>query len=215
MDSFIHALADLISRHDAWAALVLGVITFLESLVLMGAFVPATALMVMAGGLVAAGVLEPLPVLFACMLGAVLGDSVSFAIGRRLGPGALRHPLFRKQRRGVARTRLFMRRYGVASIFVGRFFGPLRAFVPVMAGMLGMGQRTFQVANIASAAVWVPVILAPGYFAARGLAQLEELTEGDIITLAAAGGVIVSAALWCGWRILRRRTARRAALMRA
>jgi membrane protein DedA with SNARE-associated domain len=84
-----------------------------------------------------------------------------------------------------------------------------------MAGMLGMGQRTFQVANIASAAVWVPVILAPGYFAARGLAQLEELTEGDIITLAAAGGVIVSAALWCGWRILRRRTARRAALMRA
>ena len=51
--------------------------------------------------------------------------------------------------------------------------GPLRAFVPLVTGLLGMRRRTFQLANTVSAVVWVLVILAPGYFAAKGLAELE------------------------------------------
>ena len=184
MEAFIQSLADFIARHAAWAGLVLGVVTLLESLVLIGAFIPATALMVMAGGLIAAGVLDPVQVVLWCVAGAIVGDAVSFELGRRLGPRALRHPVFRGHRRKVARTRLFNRQYGAASIFIGRFFGPLRAFVPLMAGLLQMRRRTFQVANIVSAAVWVLAILAPGYFAARGLAELEALGEAHWATIA-------------------------------
>ena len=184
MEAFIQSLADFIARHAAWAGLVLGVVTLLESLVLIGAFIPATALMVMAGGLIAAGVLDPVQVVLWCVAGAIVGDAVSFELGRRLGPRALRHRAFRPHRRKVARTRLFNRRYGAASIFIGRFFGPLRAFVPLMAGLLQMRRRTFQVANIVSAAVWVLAILAPGYFAARGLAELEALGEAHWATIA-------------------------------
>ena len=81
-------------------------------------------------------------------------------------------------------ARGFNRRYGAASIFIGRFFGPLRAFVPLMAGLLQMRRRTFQVANIVSAGVWVLAILAPGYFAAKGLAELEALGEAHWATIA-------------------------------
>lgn len=193
MDAILQSLAEFIARHSGWAGLVLGVITLLESLVLIGAFIPATALMVMAGGLIAAGVLDPLQVVFWCVAGAVIGDAISFELGRRLGPRALRHPAFAGHRRKVARTRLFNRRYGAASIFIGRFFGPLRAFVPLVAGLLQMRRRTFQLANVLSAVIWVLAILAPGYFAARGLAELEALGEAHWATIMALtlGGLIV------------------------
>ena len=193
MDAALQSLAEFIARHSAWAGVVLGVVTLLESLVLIGAFIPATALMVMAGGLIAAGVLDPVQVVFWCVAGAVVGDAVSFELGRRLGPRALRHPVFRGHRRKVARTRLFNRQYGAASIFIGRFFGPLRAFVPLVAGLLQMRRRTFQVANALSAVIWVLAILAPGYFAAKGLAELEAVGEAHLTTIAAItlGGLVI------------------------
>jgi len=182
-------LSALISDHRAWAGLVLGVATFLESLVLIGAFVPATALMLLAGGLIATGALDPVTVLLWSVAGAALGDAVSYALGLRLGGGVLTLPFLRPHRRAIARTRLFSSRYGVASIFLGRFFGPLRAFVPVMAGMIRMKAHTFQIANVASAFVWVAALVSPGYLAGKGLAVLPSLDLGTIalIGLALAG----------------------------
>ncbi|CAN7394252.1 DedA family protein [Phenylobacterium sp. LjRoot164] len=207
MEAFIQSLADFITRHAAWAGLVLGLVTLLESLALIGAFIPATALMVMAGGLIAAGVLDPVEVVLWCVAGAIIGDAVSFELGRRLGPRALRHPMFKGHRRKVARTRLFNRQYGAASIFIGRFFGPLRAFVPLVAGLLQMRRRTFQLANALSAVVWVLAILAPGYFAAKGLAELEALGEAHLTTIAAItlGGLVIIGLV--AREVLRRRAA--------
>jgi membrane protein DedA with SNARE-associated domain len=206
MNAHLQTISTFVAEHHAWAGVVLGLVTFLESLVLVGAFVPATALMLLAGGLIASGALDPVTVLLWCASGAVAGDAVSYALGRRLGAGALRRPVFRNHRRTIARTRLFSRRYGVASIFIGRFFGPLRAFVPVMAGMLQMKARTFQVANLVSAVVWVAVLLTPGYLAARGLALLDVggfwILAGAVAVLAVGGTI---------WAVLRARAEKRAA----
>ncbi len=189
-------LSALISDHRAWAGLVLGVATFLESLVLIGAFVPATALMLLAGGLIATGALDPVTVVLWSVGGAALGDAVSYALGLRLGGGVLALPLLRPHRRVIARTRLFSRRYGIASIFLGRFFGPLRAFVPVMAGMARMKAHSFQVANVASAFVWVAALVSPGYLAGKGLSVLPSLDLGMVALVGLAlavvsGGVVL------------------------
>lgn len=189
MDSLLSPVSAFVSEHQAWAGPILGVLTLLESMFLIGAFVPATALMLLAGGLIASGALDPAEVFVWCVVGAVIGDAVSFQIGRQVGARALRHPSLRSRRRAVARTRLYARRYGVVSVFVGRFFGPLRAFVPVMVGMLQMKAWVFQLANVASAALWVGVLLAPGYLAARGLALLE--LQGWVLWLVLGGGAIV------------------------
>ncbi|MBO9546649.1 DedA family protein [Caulobacter sp.] len=189
MDSLLSPVSAFVSEHQAWAGPILGVLTLLESMFLIGAFVPATALMLLAGGLIASGALDPVEVFFWCVAGAVIGDAVSFQIGRQVGARALRHPSLRSRRRAVARTRLYARRYGVVSVFVGRFFGPLRAFVPVMVGMLQMKAWVFQLANVASAALWVGVLLAPGYLAARGLALLE--LQGWVLWLVLGGGAVV------------------------
>jgi membrane protein DedA with SNARE-associated domain len=190
-------------------------VTFFESLVVIGAFVPATGLLVAAGGLVAAGVLDPVSVIAGCVIGAVMGDAISYWIGRRLGTGVLRQPMLLPHRRKIAWTRLYCRRYGVASIFIGRFFGPLRAFVPVMVGVLRMRQRVFQLANVTSAFVWVLAMLAPGYLAAKGLAQLEFMSEahGPTLMLIAFGVVVIGAVILMRW--LKGRAAKRSALLAA
>ena len=215
MDSLLSSAADFIARHHVWAGVVLGLVTFLESLVVLGAFVPATGLLVAAGGLVAAGVLDPWTVIAGCVIGAVMGDAISYWIGRRLGTGVLRQPMLLPHRRKIAWTRLYCRRYGVASIFIGRFFGPLRAFVPVMVGVLRMRQRVFQLANVTSAFVWVLAMLAPGYLAAKGLAQLEFMSEahGPTLMLIAFGAVVVAAVVAMRW--LKGRAAKRSALLAA
>lgn len=210
MDSLFHPVAEFISRHHEWAGVVLGLATLLESLVLIGAFVPATALMLLAGSLIATGVLDPLPVIVGCSIGAIIGNGVSFALGRRLGPRAFRHPILARHPRLVARTRLLCRKYGTASIYLGRFFGPLRAFVPIVVGMLRMRRRTFQVANIASAPIWVLAMLAPGYFTVKGLAKIELLSEADIFTLLIVAACGAIALAFATWRILRAVAARRA-----
>lgn len=215
MDSLLSSAADFIARHHVWAGVVLGAVTFLESLVVIGAFVPATGLLVAAGGLVAAGVLDPVSVIAGCVIGAVMGDAISYWIGRRLGTGVLRQPMLLPHRRKIAWTRLYCRRYGVASIFIGRFFGPLRAFVPVMVGVLRMRQRVFQLANVTSALVWVLAMLAPGYLAAKGLEQLEFMSEahGPTLMLIAFGALVVVAVV--GMRWLKGRAAKRSALLAA
>ena len=215
MDSLLSSAADFIARHHVWAGVVLGIVTFFESLVVIGAFVPATGLLVAAGGLVAAGVLDPMTVIVGCVVGAVMGDAISYWIGRRLGTGVLRQPMLLPYRRKIAWTRLYCRRYGVASIFIGRFFGPLRAFVPVMVGVLRMRQRVFQLANVTSAFVWVLAMLAPGYLAAKGLEQLEFMSEahGPTLMLIAFGALVVVAVVVMRW--MKGRAAKRSALLAA
>ena len=197
MEALIHDLGQFIERNRVWAGPLLGLITFGESMVFIGAFFPATALMLIAGGLAAAGVLHPAVVLAWCLAGAIAGDAVSYWLGRRAGPSAWRHPLMRPRRAVLARARLFFRRYGTVSIFLCRFMGPVRAFVPLIAGMTAMKQTRFQLANVASAVVWVPVMLAPGYLAAEGVGFSlagggHALGYGLLAVLAGAAAAVVA-----------------------
>jgi membrane protein DedA with SNARE-associated domain len=205
MDLPIAELGEFIERHSAWAGPVLGLITFGESMVLIGAFFPATALMVIAGGLAATGVVHPVPVILWCIAGAVGGDAVSYYIGRRVGPAAWRLSWMRRHRTAVARARLFFRRYGVASIFLCRFMGPVRAFVPLIAGITGMKNTRFQLANVGSAVIWVPVMLAPGYLAAKGASGAGKLADGHTLELVLLVAVAALAVAAVAWRVVRGR----------
>jgi membrane protein DedA with SNARE-associated domain len=204
VEEWMADVGQFIERNRAWAGPILGLITFGESMVFIGAFFPATALMVIAGGLAAAGVLHPVPVVLWCIAGATLGDAVSYWIGRRVGPGAWRHRWMKPHRSALARARLFFRKYGVASIYLCRFMGPVRAFVPLIAGMTAMPHMRFQIANVGSAVIWVPVMLAPGYLAGKGVGAVsgEDMHNLGWVLLAA---VVATAAAALAWRAVKRR----------
>ncbi|WP_428156516.1 DedA family protein [Brevundimonas sp.] len=195
MDGFVQEISGLITRNAFWAGPMLGLLTLGESLAIVGAFVPATVLMLMAGGLVASGVLPLGPVLAWCFVGAILGEAISYAIGRRTGWSFVRTPILRRHRRSIAKARLCFARYGVIAIFAGRFMGPVQAFVPLVAGITRMAGPRFQIANVGSALIWVPVMLAPGYLATGGLAGLArwpEMSASLIALTALLTGLVVT-----------------------
>ncbi len=171
--------------HRDMAGPILGVIAFGESLVLVGLFFPATAIMLFAGGLVQKGLLDPATVISWSIAGAVLGDIVTYWLGRWIGPSVVHHWPLNRDKQAVARARLFFRKYGFLSIFIGRFLGPVRSTIPLVAGIMRMRHITFQIANVTSAMAWVPFMLLPGYFFAR--------TVGDFSSLSVKQWAVVAA----------------------
>lgn len=181
MDQAITAVEQFLHANQAWAGPVLALITLGESMLVIGLFIPATALLLMTGGLLGAGTVPLVPTLLWGMLGAVVGDALSYWIGRWVGPPMMHRWPLKQQRPAVARARLFFSRYGFLSILIGRFLGPIRSTIPTVAGIMKMGHIRFQIANVLSALVWVPAMLAPGYFAVRSAGSIAGAQQTGLI----------------------------------
>jgi membrane protein DedA with SNARE-associated domain len=179
------AIKAYVLHHKDWAGPILGVIAFGESLVLVGLFFPATLIMVFAGLAIQQGQLDAATVIGWSIAGAVLGDLVTYWIGRWIGPSVVHHWPLNRDRTAVARARLFFRKYGFLSIFIGRFLGPVRPTIPLVAGIMRMRHLTFQIANVTSAIVWVPFMLFWGYIFSKAVGDLSTLTTGHWIALVA------------------------------
>jgi len=171
--------------HKDWAGPILGIIAFGESLVLVGLFFPATVIMVTAGALIHQKELDQASVIGWSIAGAVLGDIVTYWIGRWIGPSVVHHWPLNRDKATVARARLFFRKYGFLSIFIGRFLGPVRPTIPLVAGIMRMRHLTFQIANVTSAMVWVPAMLYFGRFVSWVVGDFSALTTGHWIVLIA------------------------------
>ncbi len=183
MDALIPQLTGFLTAHAVWAGPAIGLLAFGESLAFIGVLIPATTLMIAVGGLLGIGTLQPVPVVGCTILGAVLGDWISYGLGRRVGPQIYRRWPLNRHKPAIARARLFFRRFGFATIFFGRFLGPVRATVPLVAGVMKMRRRPFQIANVGSAILWVPTLFAPGYLAAKSLGPID-LDQKHVLALA-------------------------------
>jgi len=152
--------------HEMWAPPVVGALAFGESLAFISLLLPAWAMLVAIGVLVGQSGINFWPIWAAGAIGAALGDWLSYWIGIKLGP-AVAHlwPLSRNPGL-LPRGERFVTRWGALGIFIGRFSGPLRAAVPLVAGIFAMPYWRFQVANFVSAFVWVAVLLTLGDVAA-------------------------------------------------
>jgi membrane protein DedA with SNARE-associated domain len=148
--------------HQAWAAPVVCALAFLESMAFVSLLIPGWAALVGIGALIGASGLPFWPVWVAGALGAALGDWLSYWLGSTFkAPIAQVWPLS-KHPDLWPRGHAFLERWGVLGVFIGRFFGPLRAAVPLIAGMLEMPYFAFQLANVTSAFLWAWVLLGVG-----------------------------------------------------
>tara|TARA_R110000851_G_scaffold333421_1_gene512935 strand:- start:63455 stop:64087 length:633 start_codon:yes stop_codon:yes gene_type:complete len=195
MEELVNQLTQFIHANQEWTGLILGLMTMGESLLIVGIAIPATAIMLVVGGLIGSGTVEPLPVIGWGILGAIIGDGISYYIGRWLGPQIIHRWPLNRQKRAVARARLFFYKYGMLSIFGGRFLGPLRAIIPTVAGVMKMRHWRFQVANILSAIVWVPVMLIPGYLTGRSIGALGSDGGNASIIISTVLSVVIAIAI--------------------
>jgi len=133
-----------------------------ESLALVGLLIPGTMLMVGIGAVVATGALSLKITLLVAMTGAVAGDSISYWLGRHYHQGLKKLWPFRKYPQMLIRGEEFFQKHGGKSVLLGRFVGPVRPIIPVIAGMLDMPAGRFVLVNILSAVGWAFAYLIPG-----------------------------------------------------
>ena len=162
----IHAIVqdtvDFVRTNQAWAVPVVFALAFGESLAFISLLIPAWGALVAIGALISSSQINFWPIWVSASLGAALGDWVSYWIGLKLERAVVnvwplsRHPDL------IPRGEAFMKKWGMPGIFIGRFFGPLRASVPLIAGIFEMPFWRFQLANFSSAFVWAAVLLTIG-----------------------------------------------------
>ena len=158
----VHQITAFIEAHAAWAPFIAGGLAFCESLAVISFFVPATVILVAIGGLIVPANLSFWAIWAGASVGAILGDWLSYAVGRYFKDRVLGSAAYTRHREKADKALDFMRRWGVVGVFIGRFSGPLRAFVPLAAGIIAIPQWLFQIANVSSALIWAAALLSPG-----------------------------------------------------
>ena len=123
---------------------------------------PGAAILFAAGALIASGALAFWPMCTWAVVGAILGDSVSYWLGRHYRGHVHDMWPFRKHPGLLRRGEVFLERHGGKSIFLGRFVGPMRPVIPIVAGMFDMPPSRFYTVNVLSALGWGPAYLLPG-----------------------------------------------------
>lgn len=162
--SYFTTLTDYIASHAHLAYAAVFLLALSESIPVIGAVVPGTAIIVGLAALVPSGVLTLWPMLIWAFAGAIVGDGLSFWLGHHYHREILlRWPLNRYPEL-IARSEAFFERHGGKSVFLARFTPGVRAFIPLVAGILRMPARRFYLANILSALVWAPSHILPGVF---------------------------------------------------
>jgi membrane protein DedA with SNARE-associated domain len=152
-----------IIANPTWAGLAVFSISMCESLAVVGLFIPGVVAMSIIGGLVSAGALKIVPTLLWAITGAIFGDGISYSIGRHFKHHLPHYWPFSRFPMWLTRGKEFFVRHGSKSIIVGRFVGPVRPFIPVVAGIMGMCSRRFLIANVFSAVIWAPIYMLPGF----------------------------------------------------
>ena len=163
MEDLAQPILEFIKAHQSWAIGIMFITAFGESFAFISLLFPGTTLLIAAGTLMQTGTLPWWPVVIGSVVGAVLGDSVSYWLGRRYGGGIGRMWPFSRNPELLPNGIRFFEKHGGKSVFIGRFFGPIRAVIPLAAGIMLMPRGWFWFANAASAVVWAPMLLFAGH----------------------------------------------------
>jgi membrane protein DedA with SNARE-associated domain len=162
LEATAQQIVDFVRQNEVWAPPIVFVLAFGESLAFISLLIPAWAALVAIGALVGVSGIEFWPIWVAASMGAALGNWLSYWIGLKLGKAVYRTWPLSRHPGLIPKGEAFIKRWGVPGIFIGRFFGPLRAAVPLVAGIFRMPLWLFLFASFASAFVWAAVVLQIG-----------------------------------------------------
>jgi membrane protein DedA with SNARE-associated domain len=200
--SFIDPLIAFVSAHAWLAYLTLFLAALLEAVPVVGSVIPGSTVILALSALVPGGELRLEWVLLAAIAGALLGDGSAFWIGHRTQREILSAWPMSNYPRVIAQSEEFFNRWGALAVFFARFVPPIRAFVPITAGALGMPPLRFFAVNIPAVLLWAPAHVLPGVLAITALHQYGGIPHHTGIgkyywMLAVIGGALVVAlAVW-------------------
>ncbi|MGE0629317.1 MAG: VTT domain-containing protein [Hyphomicrobiaceae bacterium] len=196
--SFLSAVTAFIAAHPhlAYAAVLL--LALSESIPVVGVLVPGSAIILAIGALVPSGAVELWPLLAAAIVGAVIGDGLSFWLGHHYQRAILNLWPLSRYPGLVARSEAFFARHGDKSVFLARFIPGVRAFVPLLAGVLRMRPLRFYAANLLSALVWAPAHILPGVLVGASFSLFGEAAKPLAVLL-----ILIIVLVWATIHVVR------------
>ena len=167
VDFILHVdvyLSDIIARYGTWTLALLFLIIFLETGVVVTPFLPGDSLIFAAATFAARGALNPWALFILLSIAAIVGDTVNYWIGHRVGARAYTGEIKWIKKEYMERTHAFFEKHGGKTIFMARFVPIIRTFAPFVAGVSQMTYGFFIRWNIIGGIVWVAVFTLLGYF---------------------------------------------------
>jgi len=201
MSSYFQGLVEFVGAHPQLSFFAVFLLALSEAVPVVGTVVPGSTLILAVSALATTAGMSPWALLIAAVAGAVVGDGFSFWLGHNYRRQILRGWPVSRFPWLVERSAQLIHKYGIASVFLARFTAIVRAFVPLLAGVLKMSTRHFYVANILSALVWAPMHVFPGVLVGLAIAFGP---HSPALSLAALGVLVVG---WLAWSMIKRKTA--------
>ena len=167
LDFFMHLdvhLAEIIERFGAGAYGILFLIVFCETGLVVTPLLPGDSLLFAAGSFAALGSFSLVPLMLLLMAAAILGDTVNYWIGARIGERAFSGKVRFLKQAHLVRTQEFYQRHGGKTILLARFVPIVRTFAPFVAGVGRMNYPRFLAYNVGGAVLWVSLFTLAGYF---------------------------------------------------
>lgn len=192
-DQLFAPIVDLVRAHIEWAGPLVFFLSFVESLAIVGAFVPTTLLLLAIGSLAAAGLVSLVDLSVWAVAGAGLGYWLSFEIGRLYGQRIVAIGFLARRPDWLSKAHHFFERWDWFAIIASRFIAPARAVVPLLAGAMGARRLGFHLGNWVSAALWAPLSLAPASIAVAmtDLVASASPQFRSIMTIALGVGIVL------------------------
>jgi membrane protein DedA with SNARE-associated domain len=185
LTGWLEMLLEQLSGNIWLALLFIFLIAATEAVFILGLFIPSTPVLLLAGGLIADGRLPFWEIYLVAVLGAVVGDAISYTVGYWLKDSIKTVWPFRNYLHLIDRGEAFFARHGGKSVFIGRFIPGVKAVVPGIAGMFGMDYRRFSIINVTSAFVWAAAHILPGMLLSAWLRSMGLSLEWVILIGAA------------------------------
>ena len=167
LEFFLHLdkhLSEVIRDYGTWTYLILFLIVFCETGLVVTPFLPGDSLLFAAGTFAALGALSPWVLFAALSAAAILGDTVNYWIGKKIGPRAFSGTVRFLKQEHLRKTEAFYERHGRKTIIIARFVPIVRTFAPFVAGVGSMNYPVFLAYNVIGGVAWVALCVFSGYF---------------------------------------------------
>jgi len=200
----MEALLDhFITQSVVYSLIAILLVTFLESLALVGLILPGTVMMAGLGALIGSGDVNFWQAWLAGIVGCLLGDWISFWLGWRFKQPLHRWSFLKKNKALLDKTEHALHQHSMLTILIGRFVGPTRPLVPMVAGMLDLPVRKFVLPNIIGCLLWPPVYFLPGILAGATTDIPADARSANFKWLLLTAAALLWLGVWLVWRLWR------------
>ncbi|HEY3348902.1 MAG TPA: DedA family protein [Thermoanaerobaculia bacterium] len=199
IDVFLHIdkhLEELTRNYGAWTNAILFIVVFCETGLVVTPFLPGDSLLFTAGALATLGTLNVWLLFLLLALAAVLGDTVNYWIGKKIGPRAFDGTVKFLKQEHLRKTEAFYEKHGKKTIILARFVPIVRTFAPFVAGVGSMTYGTFIAYNVIGGVAWVAICVFSGYF----FGNIPIVKKNFSLVVLAIIGISVLPLAWEWWK---------------